>query len=316
MQLNKRTKWLFIILVIYIFFQFFWWAYLIYNLNAEIISLKLKCNPISITNNQQHVSALLKKKIGMVVGEGSIFFLLLSIGIYQIYKSIIKQNQLAQQQTNFMLSVTHELKTPITSTRLQLETLLKRELTPEKKEKIIKNAIADIDRLNQLIDNILFASRVETTHLVTKPEKINLHLLIKDLIEKSNLFYYQQHRIKIETPTYEPIVFTDKLFITTILINLIENALKYSENEVIIKIVKNYSEVCIEVIDYGIGISEEEKKFIFNKFYRSGNEITRKTQGTGLGLYIVHQLSKELNAQIKILTNKPQGTIFQLIFKT
>jgi two-component system, OmpR family, phosphate regulon sensor histidine kinase PhoR len=108
----------------------------------------------------------------------------------------------------------------------------------------------------------------------------------------------------------------DRFAITNVVTNLIENAVKYSPPcaHVVVKLAGEQGNVVFSVADHGIGIADNEKRFIFNKFYRVGNEDTRKTKGTGLGLYIVKTVLERHRAQIKVKDNTPSGSIFEVIF--
>jgi signal transduction histidine kinase len=294
-----------------VLFQFLWWTYLIFDLNTEIAYLKIQLS--HQLNNQKTIletdiiNAKLKSKRLMILGEGSVFFALLIFGVYQIYKSIKKQTELNQQQNNFMLSITHELKTPLASTRLQLETLLKRDLPKEKQDKILSNAINDTDRLHNLIENILLASRVDSNHFIIHKEEVELTEYINQLLSKSNVFSGNKERIAFHSSgKVEAII--DKLAFSSILINLLDNALKYSADQIILEVKNRQNGFVLTVSDSGEGVSDADKQIIFNKFYRTGSEETRKTKGTGLGLYIVKKLVEAHNGNVSIENNLPRGT--------
>jgi signal transduction histidine kinase len=308
---QSRVKLIFVLLVAYVLFQFLWWTYLIFDLNTEIAYLKIQLS--HQLNNQKTIletdiiNAKLKSKRLMILGEGSVFLALLIFGVYQIYKSIKKQTELNQQQNNFMLSITHELKTPLASTRLQLETLLKRDLPKEKQDKILSNAINDTDRLHNLIENILLASRVDSNHFIIHKEEVELTEYINQLLSKSNVFSGNKERIAFHSSgKVEAII--DKLAFSSILINLLDNALKYSADQIILEVKNRQNGFVLTVSDSGEGVSDADKQIIFNKFYRTGSEETRKTKGTGLGLYIVKKLVEAHNGNVSIENNSPKGT--------
>src|SRR5690606_22701326 len=108
----------------------------------------------------------------------------------------------------------------------------------------------------------------------------------------------------------------DSFALSSVVTNLLENAIKYSPpcEQVSVKLYREKNDVVLSVADFGIGIPDEEKKNVFTKFYRVGSEDTRKTKGTGLGLYIVKTVLEKHRAQIKIRDNKPTGTIFEITF--
>ena len=290
---------IFYFLVSYIILQLVWWAYLIYSLSKDVYL----------------DSEVFQKKMMMIVGEGGVFFTLLVIGIIKFRKAINKEIALAQQKNNFLLSVTHELKSPLTSIKLYLQTLQKRDLEEEQKNKAIDKAISDTNRLSLLVDNIILATKIEDNSFPIHKEKINISSYIKEIIENINLIKGENHKTEFNL---EPgiHVHTDMLAIYSIISNIYENALKYSPEETIVTISlsKSNGKILIQISDEGIGISEQNRNTIFKKFYREGNENTRKTKGTGLGLYIVKQLVILLKGEITVKKNEPTGTIFEMKF--
>lgn len=293
---KSRSLTLFYILVAYVFLQLMWWA-------VHIIQLTSK-----LGENNEYTS----RRIWMIIGEGLVFFLLLSFGVYKIRKAFKQEVRLAQQKQNFALSVSHELKSPIASIKLFLQTLEKRELSEEKKIEILKKCISNADRLDGLVNNILLSNTFDSNNYELSLELYNLKAQIEDICL---VFKHNNSQAKI-TFNYNGAeeLYLDKTIIASIVTNLIDNAIKYTSDEKIIDvgITEKNEFLNISVSDNGDGISEGEKELIFEKFYRSGSEITRKAKGTGLGLYIMKELIRLLNGEIQILNNKPKGTIFNI----
>ncbi len=251
----------------------------------------------------------------MISGEGVVFISLLVIGIFQVRKTFKKEEELTLQQKNFLLSVTHELKSPIASSKLQLQTLLKHELEREKQKELINNAITDIERLNNLAENILLAAKIENNVHILHKEEYDISLYTTEIVKNAiNTFNYKQ---KVSL-TIEPGIQLkiDTMNFPSIVMNLFENAVKYSsaDSPIIISLKKENHSIILSVVDEGSGISEIEKRNIFQKFYRVGNEETRKTKGTGLGLYIVKYLVEQHNGKIVVKDNLPKGSIFEVCF--
>ena len=154
--MNKKSNPLliFYILTIYIVLQFAWWTYMLSNLNDEVYAKKTELvfsSQKTILEKNDLIDELekkLTKKKLMIIGEGSVFILLLLAGIYKTRKSFFKELKLAEQQKNFLLSITHELKSPVASVKLYLQTLLKRDLEKQKIEQILINSIKETERLN------------------------------------------------------------------------------------------------------------------------------------------------------------------------
>lgn len=323
-QGSKRSRPLFIfyLLVAYILIQFSWWTYSMFQLNAENTRLKTEINllkgespeEIAITGNAMNEK--LHKRWVMISSEGAVFVGLLLLGIYQIRKTLKKENELAERQKNFLLSVTHELKSPIASAKLQLQTLEKRELEKDKQKEILKNAISDTDRLNNLVENILLAAKIDNSIVSLHKEKLNLSgYLSENMNQMISLFGYKQKVVlDIDSGIHMNI---DKTTFPSIILNLFENAVKYSpENATItLSLKQRNNEIVLSVKDEGLGIPEADKHNIFEKFFRVGSEETRKTKGTGLGLYIVKHIAEQHNGTIEVKNNNPKGTVFEVSFR-
>lgn len=309
----------FYLLVTYVLLQFCWWAYMITNLNREVHDLKLKIelyynkNDDDLAIAQAQLNEKLHKRWLMIAGEGSVFALILGLGIYRTRNTFKKEFDLSNQQKNFMLSITHELKSPIAATRLQIETLIKHQLPQEKQTLVLNQALQETERLDALVEKILLANRIESSAYFMQMETINLSSLCIEIIENLKISLLKNHEV---VAFIDQAIFIqgDALAFTSILTNLLDNAAKYapqkSKIEVVLK--KNNDQVLLQVKDEGIGISAKDEVEIFKKFYRSGSEETRNTKGTGLGLYIVKNLVKMHGGQIKISANQPKGSIFTI----
>ena len=210
-----------------------------------------------------------------------------------------------------MLSVTHELKTPLTSIQLALQTLSSRKLSSDQTQSLVDKAISENDRLKILIDNIIHASSIENKGLTADKSEINLKTVLSQIVKKSNQ-RTEQNLVNLDCE--ESIkLFADQFMIETSIINIIENAIKYGGDQKIEVAVKMKNNQClISVIDKGLGIEEGEQLFIFDKFYRIGNEETRTKKGSGLGLYIAKQFIELHNGNIQYKKNKPSGSIFTI----
>jgi signal transduction histidine kinase len=309
----------FYLLVTYVLLQFCWWAYMITNLNKEVHDLKLKIevytnkNAEELAISQAQLNDKLHKRWLMIAGEGSVFALILGLGIYRTRNTFKKEFELSKQQKNFMLSITHELKSPIASARLQIETLLKRQLPQDKQEFVLNQALQETERLDALVEKILLANRIESSAYFIQKENFNLSALCQKTIEnlKNTLL---KNNIIFDKIDQDVIVFGDAMAFNSILTNLLDNASKYSaqHSEIEVVLSKERDIITLVIKDQGIGITPSEETKVFNKFYRAGNEETRNTKGTGLGLYIVKNLVYMHQGNIKIAGNQPKGTIFTI----
>ena len=320
----RRTTFIYWMLLIYIVAALAWWFISLEKQNNHIARLQYKSinvekDSLSVIQLGDKIYAIdkeTKKNTGKYIAEGITFLILIFVGAVFVYRSVRRQFNLQQQQQNFMMAVTHELKTPISVAKLNLETLLKYNLDPGKQKKIIRTTLDETSRLDFLTNNILISSQLEGHRYKSSKEELDLSSLMKDCIHDfRNRF---PERIINEDIEADADVKGDALLLQMMINNLLENALKYSvkENPVSVSLKKHKQGIDLQVKDEGPGIPDGEKKKIFSKFYRVGNEATRKTQGTGLGLYLCRKIARDHNADILVTDNKPRGSNFTVTFHT
>lgn len=311
---------------LYILMAFGWWWLLLFRKNKEniydkfeIVKLQMKAENTYIDDAQfratpQYQTLIQKydRQKKMIWGEGSLIFLSLLGGVWFINWSFKKEVALSNQRRNFLLSITHELKSPIASIQLVLQTFQKRKLDEKQAEMLLTSANKEADRLNELVNNLLLSAKLETAY---EPfiEELNVTHLLNDIISKMQIRFPKavMHIDKNEVP----ILRGDKQGLISVFTNLLENAVKYSPNVPFIHIKYRYdnNNFIFDVSDNGLGVTPTEKKKVFEKFYRVGNEETRKTKGTGLGLYIVAQIIKAHKGTIQLLDNQPNGSTFHIV---
>ncbi len=321
--MQKKSAFIFSIFVGYIILQFLWWEVLLVKQSNEIIEGKQNLASLSSANYNQilkNISDLESKKIHrvyMIVGEGTVFLLILLFGMIKVRSSIKKEIEVNEQQKNFILSVSHELKTPLAATKLQIQTLLKHQLERDKQVVLLNNALEETDRLNKLVENVLIANQLTNNHNAIYKVEFNFSELITQTINRyfHDLLDKQSIILTIEENIY---LKADKDLIQSVIINLIDNAVKYSFNDVLITLNLKHENnfLVLEIKDCGIGVLEKERKKIFNHFYRVGSEENRKTKGTGIGLFLVKSICDLHHASIETLPNIPKGSIFKIKFQT
>ena len=311
MKKQPVTLLIFYFLVLYIFLQFSWWAYLIFDLNVELIEVKRQLADFGESKSENvDFESVLRNKLLMITGEGLVFLLLLFIGFRQVRKSFMREVAAAKQQKNFLLSVTHELNSPLASVKLFLQTLIRREQPREKQVEILEKSVSEIDRQSKLINNILTAAKVDNSSYVFRPEVIDLAELVKDLTDKSAR---DSHEVRFEnTCDDEALIKSDVSAMQSIVINLLENAMKYSpqNSRIDLRVRCDENHIYLDVEDEGEGIKEEDEKRIFKMFYRSGEEETRNTKGTGLGLYLVRIFTESSGGEVTFSNKKEGGARF------
>lgn len=292
--MKKQTAIFFYVLSIYVVLQFAWWGYHLIELTEEIESVK----------------GSISKRVFMIIGEGLVFFLILLIGLWKIRSSIKKELKLQANQNNFLLSVTHELKTPIAANKLYLQTIQKRDLDAEKRNELLEKAVKENIRLEKMIDNILNATRLENKKMQIHKVETDANELIVGIAQRFNKIA-SKNAIVVEGSFRQPLQI-DSFIIETILNNLVENALKYAGSDSAIIIAINDELDTIQVKDNGPGIASAEQMDVFKKFYRSGNEETRTQKGSGLGLFIASEFARIHGGKLSYHSNHPTGAIFEL----
>ena len=305
------------VLLAYIIAALVWWFIALNRQNVQMASYEISQLKIGNPDNSrllQEIVDIKKRKTAQYIGEGVIFLLLILSGAVFIYRAVRRQFKSGQDQQNFMMAITHELKTPIAITKLNLETLLKRKLEDSQQQRLIQNTIQEANRLNALCNNMLLASQLEAGgHSVTK-EEVDLSELTLSCVSDFKIRYPQ--RLFKEEIAAEVYVMGDSVLLQMAINNLIDNARKYSPKESAITIVlrPQQKQVSLMIIDEGKGIDLMEKKKIFEKFYRIGNKATKEAKGTGLGLYLTKKIALQHGASIFVVDNTPTGSNFTILF--
>ena len=322
---GKRFRYIIVVywlLLLYIVAALVWWFVSLENQNQNLTNLRLSelnsqkatLDPKKFAEENFKIENDSKRNTEKYIAEGVTFLILIFVGAFFVYRSTSKQFRVQLQQQNFMMAITHELKTPISVAMLNLETLQKYQLDAEKQRKLIRMTLQETSRLDTLINNILVSSQLEGGGYVFSKEELDFSSLFKDCIRDAKTRYPE--RIFIENIEPEIEIAGDPLLLQLLISNLIENAFKYSPKEkpIICKLSKSGNDVIMNIIDEGIGVADSEKAKIFEKFYRTGNESTRKTQGTGLGLYLCTKIAGDHNADISVTNNIPSGSNFAIYF--
>ncbi len=286
----------------------------IYDL--ELIHLRTTIDsvrhPAEFARQAELSAAKRERRKKQYIGEGSTFLLVILIGGAIVYSSFRRSLGLSRQQNNFMLSVTHELKSPIAAMKLNLQTLERYQLDEEKKTVLIDKCIKESNRLNDLCNNMLLASQMEGRQYKATRERFSF----TDLVTGTMKEYVQRYpgRFEVDIAEEENPVIGDQLMLQMAVSNLIENALKYSpaESLITVQLFSKNKHTCLQIKDEGMGIPDAEKHKIFRKFYRLGNENTRKTKGTGLGLYLTLRIVQQHGGKIGVKDNTPTGSVFEL----
>ena len=175
--------------------------------------------------------------------------------------------------------------------------------------------MSELVRLKDLVNNILMAAQLENSKFHLHTTEVNLSEIANETFQKFITPRHLGERFNCDVDE-EVYIEGDAIGLETVITNLLSNAFKYSgpEGEVTLKVKTDKEKVILSVSDNGQGISDEDKKHLFKRFYRSGDEQTRKSKGTGLGLFIVKNLLNLMKGEIVVSDNQPKGTIFEITF--
>lgn len=305
-------------LLLYMIAALAWWFIALEKQNGILAEIRIseiyKDDP-EYLNKLYKIEELRKRKTAQYVGEGLTFLALILVGAVYVYRATRRQLKFSAHQQNFMMAITHELKTPIAVAQLNLETLQRRKLEEDKQQKLISNTLQEANRLNTLCNNILFTSQLDAGGYKANFQLVNLTDITETCVDDCKSRFSEREI----TDVIEENIFIegDPFLLQMLLNNLLENAVKYAPKHLPIHVTlaKNTNKVCLTIADLGPGIADNEKKNIFDKFYRSGSENTRKAQGTGLGLYLCKKIVETHNGYISVTDNQPNGSIFKVSFK-
>lgn len=256
--------------------------------------------------------------------RSALYITLLSAGIVSlglvlvgtvIYLALtVKAINLNRRQSNFIDSVTHELKSPIASLKLYLQTLDRRSVSDSEREGFYGYMLEDVERLDELINHLLDAARLDREVTEQDLEPIDLSQLLRECAHAVCLRYRVPHET-IQLELQPCIVRTRRVDADMIFRNLIDNALKYAGKPPEVTIssrVTRTGRARIQVSDNGPGIPRPLRRKIFGRFVRAGSELERDTPGTGLGLYIVRTLVKRHKGRVVVSDRRESGTTFDV----
>ena len=247
--------------------------------------------------------------------------IVLTFGIWLLYRLAIKQADLVEQQQDFVSSVSHELKTPLTSIRMYGEILREGWVNDEKRKEYYDYIYTESERLSRLISNVLQISKVNHNAL-------DLELLPVSVAELANMMKSKldsqvaqsafSMNISVAPELKATVIQVDSDALLQVMINLVDNSIKYANKADLKQIdidfqVSRRRDVIISIRDYGPGIAKDQLNKIFELFYRCGSEMTREVQGTGIGLALVRELTTAMNAKIEAINHQP-GVEFKIRF--
>ncbi|WP_298901022.1 sensor histidine kinase KdpD [uncultured Psychroserpens sp.] len=255
-----------------------------------------------------------KQMVGLLLLSLLIFAVVIGLLYYSI-KSLITQKKIADIKTDFVNNITHELKTPLATLTLATKMLKKEEV--KQQPQLVDNTVNTIKRQNKrlqkLIDQVLNNS-LGYNEIQLLKEKVEIKPYINTVLDDF-LLSVKNEDVTINR-TFEgshTTIDLDKFYVTTALLNILENAVKYASDHIIIDcMVDSNHELNISIKDNGIGISDKDKKQVFEKFFRVGNKEIHNVKGLGLGLYYTNQIIKAHDGKITVVSKEGHGSTFTL----
>jgi signal transduction histidine kinase len=253
------------------------------------------------------------------LGVGVALLVLVLVGVIIYLALTVKAIALSQRQSNFIDSVTHELKSPLASLKLYLQTLTRRPVSAEQQADFHRFMLQDVERLDTLIDHLLDAAKT----LQRRPAQGFEHASLLPVLERARETAIQRHQVPAESIRIDcgpaadvPLVRGREADLEIVFRNLIDNAVKYSlphpQVEVTVES-KPKGRIVVRVADNGPGIPLAQRANVFRRFTRLGSELERSTPGTGLGLFLVRSLVKQLRGKVTVKDRSPdRGTVLEV----
>ena len=251
----------------------------------------------------------------MMVSEGTFFALMLFVLVALLWRTLRREVALEHQHRNFLSAVTHELKSPLASMRLSLETVLRGRSDPGASVRFLENALQDTERLQSLVEKVL-----EVTRFAREGSTLNLgESCLSEVVEGAVDRFSRRTTAtganlisEIQGDLWSEV---DEEAIAIVISNLLENALKYGGTipRIDVSFSRTEDSATLDISDNGNGIAPDDVPRVFERFWRAGDEMTRTTQGTGLGLYLVQQIVKSHHGEVSVAQTGPDGTTFRVI---
>jgi signal transduction histidine kinase len=291
------------------------WFHITMGVFLIVVAVALTVGWQFLASEEARVAADFQTLRFVVYFFGLLLFLLLIGGLGLLVILLIREVRLNERQSNFVSAVTHELKTPVASLKLYLDTLELRDLPEARRQDFYKTMRQDIERLNATINNVLNAA-MYTDRPVVDPEPLDLARLVRKSIELTRT----RHQLPEGTISYDgPEALAlrgDAAALETAVLNLLDNAVKYSKEGAAIEVEVGKhgdGQAHLRVRDHGVGMSRAHIAFIFNRFYRIGTEVRRSRPGTGLGLFIVKSVVKGHHGTVSAESaGQDRGSVFTI----
>ncbi len=248
---------------------------------------------------------ILNWRQGVLLFFGIIFFALIIAGMIVNTSFLVRELRHSEQHDSFINAVTHELKTPVASIRLHLETLQRRDLPEAQKQEFYRLMLSDTDRLTETVEQVLRAGRAGDKKAGREKSAVDFRQLVRECMEAARA----RHHLPAEALHYEEAssngsgtrVLGSGEDLRTAVLNVLDNAIKYSGNHVNVRVrvdTPDEKNIALSVQDQGVGIPADEMKSIFKRFYRVNHRSLAHVKGTGLGLFIVKSIAQKHGGRV------------------
>jgi two-component system phosphate regulon sensor histidine kinase PhoR len=264
-----------------------------------------------------HLEATLISQMGIWGFSSVVLLIVIFFFVYTLFV-ILKQRRLSEIQKDFINNLTHEFKTPISTIAISTEVLRQPSIiqTPERLLNYATIIQTENNRLKQQVERVLQMARLEKQDIGLKREPCDTHVLIKEVAKNMELPLQEKNgKLTLELNATVSAVLLDKLHFANVIFNLLDNAIKYSKNspQIVIKTASSKKEICIEIVDNGIGISPENQRQIFHRFYRITTGNIHEVKGFGLGLSYVKLIVEAHKGKISVKSELDKGSKFTII---
>ncbi|MFH1299834.1 MAG: ATP-binding protein [Planctomycetota bacterium] len=282
---------MFVSMVVFLVGQGVWWVVFMAQLVDEKVSLaeELGASP-------EYVEAIHREEISrqvMVGLEGVFFLLLFFVGAWLIYRSLVKTKELKFHQQNFLMAVTHELKTPLASINVYLDTLKSEKIPSERKLEIIPRIKEDVQRLEKLVENVLEAGRFERSGYKLDRQRLDFSKVVAESLDRLARLPMDKSMVINRQLQEKLFVSGDQSALSRAIDAVLENCITYNDKptiEIDVSLSEHGNVVNLEIHDNGVGLEKKDLRKIFDRFYRVGDGLTRRSGGTGLGLYLCREI--------------------------
>ena len=311
MRLRSRLI-LFTSIVIILVALLSWWLYFFIVQDEKIVS-EIGKKGIGFSALQlEAVRSVTADNMRMFLFESAFLILLIVGGFYLLLRSMRSEVLAHRQQRDLLSAVTHELKSPVSSAKLYIQSLLLgRVMDEEKKERYLQRTEEDLDRLDQMIERLLESARINRGKVEVHPQPLDLSEVARRVVKKMG----PREDGQVDLDLLDPLsVQADPTALEIILRNLIANAFKYGGDpaRVLVRTAKDDHQALLEVRDFGQGLRDDRAEKLFQPFVRGENELVRSQPGVGLGLYLVSEFTQALGGSVRAKNAEGGGFLVQI----